>query len=60
MPTFKIRYTVIEQSAFEVSVEAGTEEEAIRLVEEYEIDDTEAKQVGTTGRYERDNVEAVL
>ena len=60
MPEFTVRYTVTEITREEVIIKADTEEEAQRIVEEYEFDNSDdnfiasfeysIKDVEVTGR----------
>ena len=45
MPFFTIEYVRTERTRRQALIEADTQEEAIRLVEEYESDDSEASEV---------------
>lgn len=47
MPTFTIEMTVTEITRQSIDVEAESAEEALRLVEEYEIDNSTAIQIGS-------------
>lgn len=45
MPKFTIRMEVTERTVQEIEIEAETAAEAVRLVEEYEFDNSEAHEV---------------
>jgi hypothetical protein len=55
MTTFVVHYEVTERYEVEVSIEAETEQEALRMVSEYETADTEG-WVFDSIEYSRDNV----
>lgn len=47
MPVFVIQYVATERTLYEIDIEADSLEEAIRLVEEYEFDTSEAVEVSS-------------
>jgi hypothetical protein len=53
--TFTVQLSVTERSLQRVQVEADTPEEAIRLVEEYEVDNSHFNQIDCL-EYSYDNV----
>jgi hypothetical protein len=55
MPKFTIRYDLIERTVQEVEIEAESLEEAKRVVEEYEFDNSEAHEISSL-EWSLDNV----
>jgi hypothetical protein len=55
MPKFTIRYDLTERTVQEVEIEADSLEEAKRVVEEYEFDNSEAREVSSL-EWSLDNV----
>ena len=55
MATFTIRYDLTERTVQEIEVEADTLEDAKRIVEEYEFDNSEQREV-TSLEWSLDNV----
>ena len=47
MPMFTIRYDLTQRTVQEIDVEADSLEEAKRLVEEYEFDNSESREVNS-------------
>lgn len=55
MPMFTIRYDLTERTVQDIDIEADSLEEAKRLVEEYEFDNSEQREV-TSYEWSLDNV----
>ncbi|SKB63055.1 hypothetical protein [Sphingopyxis flava] len=55
MPVFTIRYDLTERTVQEVDIEADTLDEAKRIVEEYEFDNSDQREV-TSYEWSLDNV----
>lgn len=58
MPKFFVDYTKTQVTRERVVIEAESQEEAVRLVEEYEFDNSEAWEIESI-EWSIDNVEAV-